>query len=65
MLTESDFQEQRRSRALNAWKRAMWDAGCPLPTQLADGRAVCFCGAAIDDDNTDAHIYTAHIEIAE
>jgi hypothetical protein len=40
----------------------MWDAGCKLPTQTADGRARCFCGAKIDITSMDQHIYAAHME---
>jgi hypothetical protein len=39
----------------------MWDVGCRLPTQTADGRSRCFCGAEIDVTDTSGHIYTAHI----
>jgi len=58
--TEADFQEYRRHRASTAWKYAMWDAGCKLPTQTADGRARCFCGAVIGIADMDEHIYAAH-----
>jgi hypothetical protein len=47
-ITQSDFEEHRQSRAHEAWKHAMWEAGCMLPTQTADGRSRCFCGAEID-----------------
>ena len=60
--TEADFEEYRRDRAFHAWKRAMWAAGLQLPTQVADGRSRCFCGAAISIDDMDQHIYTAHME---
>src|SRR5215218_4951444 len=43
--TEADIVEHRRQRAWTAWKYAMYDAGLPLPTQSATGRARCFCGA--------------------
>ena len=33
--TEADFDEYRKHRAWTAWKYAMWDTGCKLPTQLA------------------------------
>jgi hypothetical protein len=36
--------------------------GLQLPTQAADGRAVCFCGAAIGIDDMNEHVYTAHME---
>jgi hypothetical protein len=38
----------------------MWDAGCKLPTQVADGRSTCFCGVVIGITDMDAHIYAAH-----
>jgi hypothetical protein len=59
---EADFDEYRRHRASDAWKRAMWDAGCKLPTQVASGNARCFCGAVIDIAGTPAHVYAAHME---
>jgi hypothetical protein len=40
----------------------MWDAGCRLPTQMADGRSRCFCGAQINLASRDQHIYAAHME---
>jgi hypothetical protein len=58
--TEADFLEYRRHRASTAWMYAMWDARCKLPTQTADGRARCFCGAEIGIANMDQHIYAAH-----
>jgi hypothetical protein len=39
------------------WKQAMSAAGLKLPTQAAEGRAVCFCGAAIGLKDMDAHVY--------
>jgi hypothetical protein len=60
--TEADFREYRRHRASTAWKYAMWDAGCKLPTQTADGRARCFCGAEITIADMDEHVYAAHME---
>jgi hypothetical protein len=35
--TAADFDEYRKHRAWTAWKYAMWDSGCKLPTQLASG----------------------------
>ena len=58
--TEADFIEYRRQRAWTAWKYAMHEAGLPLPTQSASGRARCFCGAAIDIAVTDRHVQDAH-----
>jgi hypothetical protein len=59
--TETDFIEYRRQRAWTAWKYAMHDAGLPLPTQLATGRARCFCGASIDIAVTVLHVQNAHM----
>jgi hypothetical protein len=58
----ADFEEYRRDRAFHAWKQAMSDAGLKLPTQVADGRAVCFCGVTIGIDDMTQHVYTAHME---
>jgi len=58
--TEADFQEYLRHRASDQWKLAMWDAHCKLPTQTADGRSRCFCGAEIGIADMDEHIYAAH-----
>jgi hypothetical protein len=60
--TEVDFADYRRDRAFHAWKQAMWAAGLKPPTQVADCRAVCFCGAAIGIDDMNAHIWAAHME---
>jgi hypothetical protein len=59
--TEADFLEYRQHRTSIAWKYAMWDAGYRLPTQTADGRSRCFCGAGITIADTHEHIYAAHI----
>jgi hypothetical protein len=59
--TEGDFEAYRRQEAWTAWKYAMHEALLPLPTQNSNGRARCFCGAAIDTNSTDRHIYAAHM----
>jgi hypothetical protein len=51
----------RRYRALEAWKRAMWETGCKLPTQVTDGLSRCFCGAQIKIKNVEHHVYAAHL----
>jgi hypothetical protein len=61
-FTEADFTEYRQHRAFDAWKRAMWDQGLKLPTQVADGRARCFCGAAIAIADVEEHVYSTHLE---
>ncbi len=63
-VTEADLAEHRRQRAWTAWKYAMWDAGCRMPTQLPGGRSRCFCGAEIDISGTSEHVYAAHMETA-
>jgi hypothetical protein len=60
--TEADFDEYRLHRASTAWTYAMLDAGCKVPTEVADGRSRCFRGAAISLADMDDHIYTAHME---
>ena len=62
--TEADFDEYRKHRAWTAWKYAMWDSGCKLPTQLASGRSRCFCGAVIDIKGMSQHVHVAHMEAA-
>jgi hypothetical protein len=63
-FTEGDFTEYRRHRAFDAWKHQMWDAECKLPTQVADSRSTCFCGAAIDVADVESHVCAAHMESA-
>ena len=60
-ITKKDFDEHRRYRALEAWKRVMWETGCKLPTQVADGLSRCFCGATIEIKNVERHVYAAHL----
>jgi hypothetical protein len=48
------------TRAATAWKYSMWDAGCKMPTQMADGRTRCFRGAVIDCRTMARHVVTAH-----
>ncbi|SHH22592.1 hypothetical protein [Bradyrhizobium erythrophlei] len=62
--SEADFEEHRRERARTAWKYAMWDKGCRMPTQSTDGRSQCFCGETIDIAGSAQHVYAAHMEMA-
>jgi hypothetical protein len=55
---------RRGKRAFDDWKRAMWDMGCKLPTQVADGQSTCFCGAAIGIADMASHVYAAHMDTA-
>ena len=59
-FTEADFNEYRRQRAMDAWKRATWEAGLKLPTQITDGRSRCFYGAEIQDRGRGACAGGAH-----
>jgi hypothetical protein len=61
--TPEDFDAYRRDRAFTVWKYAMWDAGCRLPTQVPSGRSRCFCGAEIDQQTVNSHIYSAHMAV--
>jgi len=61
--TDADFTAWQRNRAWTAWKYAMWDAGCRMPTHVASGRSRCFCGATIGM-SCEEHVYTRHMEVA-
>ena len=41
----------------------MHDASLPLPTQLASGRARCFCGTEINNKGLADHVVAAHLEM--
>ena len=58
--SEADFQAWRDQRDWTAWKYEMRDRGLKLPTQFADGRSRCFCGAAIDIPTCQLHVREAH-----
>jgi hypothetical protein len=58
--TEADFQKWRDHQTFTAWKYRMHDEGLPLPTQRPDGRARCFCGAAIDIPSVGRHVIEHH-----
>lgn len=61
-ITEGDFAQHRRERAMTAWKYEMWNAGYKLPTQLPELKSVCFCGAEIDVRGVPEHVYTEHLK---
>ena len=61
--TEADFEAWRRKRAMTAWKYAMWDAGCRMPTQVRELQSRCFCGAEIGVAYEE-HVYASHMEAA-
>jgi hypothetical protein len=58
---EADFVENRRQRALIAWKYRMHDTGHPLPTQMTSGRSKCFCGQPLAIPDVVGHIHQAHM----
>ena len=60
-LSETAFDECRRSRAFHTWKGRMWSCGCRLPTEETSGRSHCFCGAEIAVSGVSEHIYSAHL----
>jgi hypothetical protein len=60
-VTDADLVEHRRERARTAWKYAMWNAGCRMPTQETSGRSRCFCGAEIGVAGFSEHVYAAHM----
>jgi hypothetical protein len=37
----------------------MWDAGCKLPTQVADERSRCFCSAKVEIADVELHVLAA------
>jgi len=62
-ITEADRDAFRFQEAHTAWKYAMWDAGCRMPTQSPDGWSVCFCGARITAASSGTHIRAAHMTV--
>jgi hypothetical protein len=63
--TATDFDAWRYQTAATAWKYAMWEAGCKMPTQMPGGRSRCFCGAEIDNEGAGDHIRACHMETAD
>ena len=61
-ITEADLAENRRERAMTAWKYRMRESCCRLPTQEPGGPSRCFCGAEIDIDGVGAHVIIAHMD---
>ena len=60
-FTEAAFNEYRRQRAMDAWKRAAWEAGLKLLTQITDGRSRCFYGAEIRIADVEQHVLAVHM----
>lgn len=63
--TEADFDAWRYQRAATAWKYAMWEAGCKMPTQLPSGVSRCFCGAEITTSSSSSHIRAHHMDMGK
>ena len=40
----------------------MWESGCRMTTQVADGRSSCFCGAAIGIADVESRVLAEHME---
>lgn len=57
---EADYEAWRRQRDWTTWKDRMHSLALPLPTQLAEGIARCFCGEVVSIRTLDAHVRTAH-----
>ena len=64
-LGEANFEAYRREHAFHRWRRRMWDEGLKMPTQLASGQSKCFCGVAINLENTEQHVYRKHMDLYE
>jgi hypothetical protein len=62
--TEDDFAENRRYRALTAWRYRMHDTGTRLPTELPSGQSKCFCGAPLTIASVEGHLEQAHMDMA-
>lgn len=63
-VTEAERDAFRYQEAFAAWKYAMWDAKCRMPTQSTNGRSKCYCGADITINETGDHIRSCHMENA-
>ena len=46
---------------MDGWKRATWEAGLKLPTQITDGRSRCFYGAQIRIADVEQHVLAVHM----
>lgn len=60
-VTQQARQAWREDEAFTAWKYAMHDAGCRLPTQSPDGWSHCFCGVRITAAGVPDHVRAAHM----
>ena len=64
-LGKANFEAYRRDQPFHKWRHRMWSEGLKMPTQLASGRSKCFCGAAINLENTEQHVYRKHMDLYE
>ncbi len=62
-LGKANFEAYRREHAFQKWRHRMWSEGLKMPTQLASGRSKCFCGAAINLENTEQHVCKKHMDL--
>ena len=60
-ITPEMRTEWLEQEAFTAWKYAMHDAGCRMPTQSTTGRSRCFCGDEITTAGVMDHIRAAHM----
>lgn len=60
-VTPAMREEWLYHEAFTAWKYAMHDAGCQMPTQKPEGWSHCFCGARITTSGVPDHIRVAHM----
>ena len=60
-ITPEMRTEWLEHQAFTAWKYAMHDAGCRMPTQSPEGWSHCFCGARITSAGLTDHIRAAHM----
>lgn len=60
-VTDAERDRFRLQEAFTAWKYAMHDAGCRMPTQSPEGWSVCFCGTRITVNGVDDHVRKAHM----
>jgi hypothetical protein len=51
------------TRGIHRLMPRMWDEGVKLPTQSASGESKCFCGAAINLENTEQHVYKKQMDL--
>ena len=60
-ITPAMLTEWREHQAFTAWKYAMIDAGCQMPTQSTTGKSHCVCGSEIRIVNVLEHIRATHM----